>query len=87
MIRKTANSLSLLGPVDIDVFCINGDYYISEINPRFGGGYPHAHVCGMNFPKLIANNIAGRENSDAVGCYENDVCIMKYADVMLLKRG
>src|SRR5699024_7707697 len=26
------------GPIDIDCFLYNGKYYISEINPRFGGG-------------------------------------------------
>lgn len=29
------------GQIDIDIFDINGEYYISEVNPRFGGGYPH----------------------------------------------
>ena len=85
LIRQTAASLSLAGPIDMDVFRINGCYYISEINPRFGGGYPHAHVCGMNFPKLIADNLAGRENTDAVGQYEEGVCMLKYTDLMTLK--
>lgn len=85
LIRKTAASLSLSGPVDMDVFCVNGDYYISEINPRFGGGYPHAHACGMNFPNLIANNVVGRENTAAIGNYEEGVCMLKYMDLMTLK--
>lgn len=85
LIRKTAASFSLSGPVDMDVFCVNGDYYISEINPRFGGGYPHAHACSMNFPKLIANNVAGRENTAAIGNYEEGVCMLKYTDLMTLK--
>lgn len=84
LIRKTAASLSLSGPVDMDVFFVNDDYYISEINPRFGGGYPHAHACGMNFPKLIANNVAGRENAAVIGNYEEGVCMLKYTDLMTL---
>ncbi|MCQ5081239.1 ATP-grasp domain-containing protein, partial [Gemmiger formicilis] len=28
------------GQIDIDIFDVNGEYYISEVNPRFGGGYP-----------------------------------------------
>ena len=85
LVKQTAASLSLYGPVDMDVFNINGKYYISEINPRFGGGYPHAHSCGLNFPKLIANNIAGKENADTIGSYEEDVCMLKYSDLMTLK--
>ncbi|MCM1174266.1 MAG: ATP-grasp domain-containing protein [Blautia sp.] len=85
LIRKTAASLSLSGPVDMDVFCVNGNYYLSEINPRFGGGYPHAHACGINFPKFIANNVAGRENTDAIGHYEEGICMLKYTDLMTLR--
>lgn len=28
---------------------INGEYYISEVNPRFGGGYPHAYESGATY--------------------------------------
>ena len=80
LIRKTAASLSLSGPVDMDIFCVDGDYY-----PRFGGGYPHAHACGMNFPKLIAANAAGRKNTAAIGDYEEGVCMLKYTDLVTLK--
>lgn len=84
LIRQTAASLALSGPVDMDIFRIDGKYYISEINPRFGGGYPHAHICGMNFPKLIAENIAGNENADTIGNYEEGICMLKYTDLMKL---
>lgn len=85
LIKKTAASLSLSGPIDMDIFKTDGRYYISEINPRFGGGYPHAHACGVNFPSLIAANIAGRENPDTVGNYEEGICMLKYTDLMTLK--
>lgn len=85
LIKKTAASLSLSGPIDMDIFKTDGGYYISEINPRFGGGYPHAHACGVNFPSLIAANIAGRENPDTVGNYEEGICMLKYTDLMTLK--
>ena len=45
VIEKTVSALSLAGPIDMDIFRIDGKYYISEINPRFGGGYPHAWHC------------------------------------------
>lgn len=85
LVRKTAASLLLSGPIDMDVFRIHGNYYLSEINPRFGGGYPHAHACGVNFPKLIATNLDGRENPNTVGNYEAGICMLKYTDLMTLK--
>lgn len=86
LIRKTASVLSLAGPVDMDVFYINGQYYLSEINPRFGGGYPHAYACGVNFPKQIAENAAGKENADTIGCYEEGICMLKFSDLITLKQ-
>ena len=35
------------GQIDIDIFDIDGEYYISEVNPRFGGGYPHAYELSL----------------------------------------
>lgn len=85
LICQTVASLKLSGPVDMDIFYVNGNYYISEINPRFGGGYPHAYSCGVNFPKLIADNIAGIENTDTLGQYEEGICMLKYTDLLIRK--
>lgn len=74
------------GPIDIDIFEYKGKYYISEVNPRFGGGYPHAHTMGCNFPFYIINNIKGKENSMFKGFnYKSDFAMMKYDDVLLRK--
>ena len=50
--------------IDIDIFDVDGQYYISEVNPRFGGGYPHAYESGCNHMKLILNNLSGKTISD-----------------------
>ena len=84
LIQKTASALSLAGPIDMDVFYLNGRYYLSEINPRFGGGYPHAYACGVNFPKLIAGNAAGKENADTIGNYDEGICMLKFSDLITL---
>ncbi|MCK4257779.1 MAG: ATP-grasp domain-containing protein [Halanaerobiales bacterium] len=75
----------LIGPIDVDVFDINGEYYISEINPRFGGGYPLAYECGCNFPKYIINNLEGIVNEPQIGNYEENVYMMKH-DTLTIKR-
>ena len=68
----------------IDVFDVNGEYYISEVNPRFGGGYPHAYESGANHMRLIVNNLAGKTNECAVGKnYEVGTYMMKYNEIMI----
>lgn len=76
-----------IGPIDIDCFEYDGRYYISEINPRFGGGYPHAYEMGINFMEYILTNIMGESNSKYQGLnYESDFMMMKYDNVKILKR-
>ena len=83
LIERTAATLPLCGPVDMDLFRMDGRWYVSEINPRFGGGYPHAWHCGVNFPALIAENAMGRENPAAIGVYEAGIAMMKYSDEVI----
>lgn len=71
--------------IDMDIFKIDGEYYISEINPRFGGGYPHAYESGVNFPILIINSMNGIENKSEIGNYEEDIYMMKYNEVKIIK--
>lgn len=83
LIEAFANESGWVGQIDIDIFDINGEYYISEVNPRFGGGYPHAYECGCDHMKLILNNLAGIKNKKNIGKYENDICMMKYNEIMI----
>lgn len=74
------------GIIDIDVFNINGEYYISEVNPRFGGGYPHAYECGVNVPRMIINNIKKIENKSEIGNYDENIYMMKYNEIKIMKK-
>lgn len=73
------------GIIDIDIFNIDGEYYISEVNPRFGGGYPHAYESGVNIPRMIINNIQGITNEREIGNYESEIYMMKYNEVKIVK--
>ena len=67
----------------MDFFCKDGEYYLSEINPRFGGAYLHAYGAGVDFVKMIENNVKGKENSNSVGSYEENVVMMMYDSVVI----
>ena len=56
-----------------------------EVNPRFGGGYPHAYECGINHMKLIENNLNGIPNERQIGNYEEGIYMMKYNEVAIKK--
>ena len=81
LIRKFVEKCGFCGMIDIDLFEIGGVFYISEVNPRFGGGYPHAYACGVNMPSQVLCNLSGRENPVRIGEYEENVCMMKYNEI------
>ncbi|MDO4622117.1 MAG: ATP-grasp domain-containing protein [Eubacteriales bacterium] len=83
LIAKFVKEAGYKGQLDIDIFNINGEYYISEVNPRFGGGYPHAYESGANHMKLIVNNLRGDINESRIGEYDEGVCMMKYNELMI----
>ena len=67
----------------MDFFYKDGVYYLSEINPRFGGAYLHAFGAGVDFPKMIRNNIHGIVNEDMMGNYEEGSIMLMYDGVIM----
>ena len=83
LVERFAKEAGYTGQIDIDIFDINGEYDISEVNPRFGGGYPHAYESGCNHMKLIINNLQGKENAKNIGAYDEGIYMMKYNEVAI----
>lgn len=85
LIKDFVGKAGYLGQIDIDIFDIDGEHYISEVNPRFGGGYPHAYESGVNHMDLICKNLAGETNKVNIGYYEEGIYMMKYNEVAIKK--
>lgn len=87
LIERFVQEAGFRGQIDIDLFDIGGQYYISEVNPRFGGGYPHAHACEADHMRLILNNLRGVANEKRIGAYEEGVYMLKYNEVKIIREG
>lgn len=85
LIEQFVKEAGYRGQIDIDIFEIDGEYYISEVNPRFGGGYPHAYECGCNHMELIVKNLNKISNISSIGDYQEGVYMMKYNEVLIAK--
>jgi carbamoyl-phosphate synthase large subunit len=83
LIETFVKKVGFKGIIDIDLFQVNGEYYISEVNPRFGGGYSHAYECGINVPRMIINNIKGIVNPKVIGQYNEGVYMMKFSEILI----
>lgn len=76
--------LQPVGPIDIDCFYTEQGYVISEINPRFGGGYLHAHEMGQNFVKNLITNLQNIANVRDEGNYQEGKTLIKYDQYLVL---
>ena len=84
LIERFVNESGWRGQIDIDIFDVDGQYYISEVNPRFGGGYPHAYECGVDHMTLVHNNLKGKQNKKDIGAYEVGILMMKYNEIAIM---
>ncbi|MDK0960217.1 ATP-grasp domain-containing protein [Clostridium perfringens] len=83
IVESLVKKLNLKGVIDIDVFENNGEWIISEINPRFGGGHLLAYECKENYPKLILNNLNLITNKQKIGDYCSGKYMVKYDELIL----
>ncbi|MDI3235839.1 ATP-grasp domain-containing protein [Exiguobacterium antarcticum] len=83
-IEHVLENSGLVGPLDFDLFDVAGTLYLSEINPRFGGGYPHAYACGVNFPAQLFRNLLHQANLPQIGQYAGDLYMLKHDTVTLI---
>lgn len=51
--KRIGNHLKHIANLDCDIFERNGKYYLLEMNPRFGGGYPFSQMSGADFPAVV----------------------------------
>lgn len=51
--KNISHSLSHIGNLDIDILFDGTNYFVLELNPRFGGGYPFTHKLGNNYIEFL----------------------------------
>lgn len=89
IVAKISTELALKGPVDFDFFQTKEGYYLSEMNPRFGGGYPYAYEMGHNFIEKILLNLQGQANEPYepyTGSYEEGDTMVRFDQFVVLKK-
>lgn len=80
--RIVATHLRHIGNLDMDVIQSNGQYYIIDMNARFGGGYPFSHMAGVNLPKAILLWARGEKAND--GCFDAKIGASFAKDIQIV---
>ena len=50
----------------------------TEINPRFGGGYPLSYAAGANFPKMIIQEYILNKDVNFVDDWVDNLLMLRY---------
>ncbi|HSH44954.1 MAG TPA: N-acetylmuramic acid 6-phosphate etherase, partial [Longimicrobiales bacterium] len=56
VVHTIAQNLPHRGNMDCDFIERDGQFYLLELNPRFGGGYPFTHLAGANHVKMLLDD-------------------------------
>ena len=83
--RIIGQKLGHIGNLDCDVFVSEKGCYVLEMNPRFGGGYPFAHVAGANVPAALMAWASGKIPEASWLRVKPNVKAAKYDHIVVVK--
>jgi carbamoyl-phosphate synthase large subunit len=73
------------GPLNVQGFLSSdGEFRITEINPRFGGGYPLAHQAGADFPQWLIEELLGLPSSASFDAWQDALTMLRYDSAVFL---
>jgi carbamoyl-phosphate synthase large subunit len=75
-----------IGPINIQCFKKGNEINFTEINPRFGGGYPLSFAAGANYPELLIRMVLGEKVVSRLGEFEENLIMLRWEDAVFIKR-
>jgi carbamoyl-phosphate synthase large subunit len=87
--RDVAEKLRLVGPANIQCFReADGTHYLTDINPRFGGGFPLPLAAGGRYPELALALARGERPEPRLGDFREGVVMTRFfSDLTLAQNG
>jgi carbamoyl-phosphate synthase large subunit len=87
--RDVAEKLQLVGPANIQCFREqDGSHYITDINPRFGGGFPLPLAAGGRYPELALALARGERPEPRLGDFREGIVMTRFfSDLSLTQNG
>lgn len=75
--KAIGENLKHIGNLDCDVFEHDGELYVLELNPRFGGGYPFSHEAGNNTAAIYIEWLKGNNDITQHSNYKEGIMFSK----------
>ena len=85
--RHVAETIGICGPANIQCFReLDGSLPITDVNTRFGGGFPLPLAAGSRFPELALALARGERPEPRVGEFQDGVVMTRfYSDICLVE--
>jgi carbamoyl-phosphate synthase large subunit len=84
-----AEKLRIVGPANIQCFREpDGRHYVTDINPRFGGGFPLPLAAGGRYPELALELARGEHPEPRLGDFREGIVMTRFfSDLSLTRNG
>jgi len=85
LVLKIVEKLKPFGAINIQCFLTPKGFFFTEINTRFGGGYPLSQYAGVNFPKKIILLLEDIKTQTSIYDYEEGLLMLRYDEAIYIK--
>ena len=86
--RHVSETLGLVGPANIQCFREpDGRHLVTDINPRFGGGFPLPTAAGSRYPELALALAAGERPEPRLGDFRDGLLMTRFFSELVLSAG
>jgi carbamoyl-phosphate synthase large subunit len=83
---RVAEELRIIGPANIQCFREpDGDLQVTDVNPRFGGGFPLPTAAGSRYPELAIALANGGTLEPRFGDFREGVIMTRYFSQVILE--
>jgi carbamoyl-phosphate synthase large subunit len=82
---RVAEALRIVGPANVQCFReLDGSLPVTDVNPRFGGGFPLPTAAGSRYPELALALAAGERPEPALGEFREGVVMTRFFSQLVL---
>lgn len=84
--RLVADTLGIIGPANIQCFREpSGELQVTDVNPRFGGGFPLPTAAGSRYPEMALALAEGERLEQRFGDFREGVIMTRFFSQVILE--
>ncbi len=84
--RRVAETLQIIGPANVQCFREpDGELQVTDVNPRFGGGFPLPTAAGSRYPELALALANGERPEPRLGDFREGVVMTRFFSQVILE--